>query len=510
VPTVAPSSVPPAMFSHSEPDWRAIDDEALRYYRRYLQFNTTNPPSDTAAAITYLRKLLDSEGIETETFESRPGMATLVARIPGDVALRPLLFMSHADVVPAEADEWSHPPFNADVADGYVWGRGAVDNKAHGIMALMTMVALKRQGIRLHRGIEMMVNPDEEAGGEWGANWMIEHHFESIDPAFAINEGGGGGGEPFGAKTEGFGVAVSEKMPLWLHLTARGISGHASVPSPNNPNQILVDGLSRVMAMASERPARLESVVANDFSASGSTQPFPISFELTHLNWPYMLEIASRGALASPSMQASFRDTVSITILSAGNKVNVIPSTADADLDCRLLPDTDTDAFIREVKAAAGARIDVEARLTPIAAKPSPASGELWNAITKVIATDFEGMGLAPSMTTAVTDSRFLRARGVPTYGFLPIVMQGSDGAGIHGVDERLSIENFDRGLRATYDLAMEICADRATTLTAHADATHAASRAVRSSSTLWSGRQARHATTHTIDNPTASQSAGT
>jgi acetylornithine deacetylase/succinyl-diaminopimelate desuccinylase-like protein len=498
------------MFSHSEPDWRAIDAEAMRYYRRYLQFNTTNPPSNTAAALAYLKTLLESEGIETETFESKPGMVTLVARIPGDVALRPLLFMSHADVVPADADEWSHPPFSADIADGYVWGRGAIDNKAHGIMALMTMLALKRQGIRLHRGIEMMVNPDEEAGGEWGANWMVKRHFESIDPAFAINEGGGGGGDPFGAKTTGFGVAVSEKMPLWLHLTARGVSGHASVPSPNNPNQILVDGLSRVMAMASQRPARLEPLVASDFYASGSTQPFPISFELTHLNWPCMLDIASRGPLAAPSMQASFRDTVSITILSAGNKVNVIPSTAEADLDCRLLPDTDTDAFIREVKAAAGPRIEVEARLSPIAAKPSATSGELWDAIAKVIATDFEGMALAPSMTTAVTDSRFLRARGVPTYGFLPIVMKGSDGSGIHGVDERLSIENFDRGLRATYDLAMEVCADRSATLTARADAAHAASREARSSSTLWSGRQARHAMTHKIDSPTASQSAGT
>jgi acetylornithine deacetylase/succinyl-diaminopimelate desuccinylase-like protein len=461
------SSIKPALFSHGEPDWRAVDAEALDYFRRYIRFNTTNPPSNTAAAIAYLKSVLDREGIETETFESKPGMVTLVARIPGDVALRPLLFMSHADVVPADAEEWSHPPFSADLADGYVWGRGAIDNKAHGIMALMTMIALKRQGVRLRRGIEMMVNPDEEAGGEWGTQWMMEHHFESIDPAFAVNEGGGGGLDPFGAQTASFGVAVSEKMPLWLHLTAHGISGHASVPNPNNPNQILVEGLSRVMAMAAARPARLEPLVASDLFASGSNEPFPVSFELKHLNWPYMLDIASRGPLAAPSMQASFRDTVSITIISAGNKVNVIPSTAEADLDCRLLPDTDPGAFIREIQAIVGPRIGVEARLSPIAAKPSPASGELWNAIGKVIDADFDGLDYAPSMTTAVTDSRFLRARGIPTYGFIPIVMKGSDGAGVHGVDERLSLENFNRGLRATYDLTMEVCADRSATITA-------------------------------------------
>jgi acetylornithine deacetylase/succinyl-diaminopimelate desuccinylase-like protein len=173
-----------------------------------------------------------------------------------------------------------------------------------------------------------------------------------------------------------------------------------------------------------------------------------------------MLDVASRGVLASPSLQATLRDTVTVTIITAGNKVNVIPSHAEADVDCRLLPDTDTDAFIREVEAAVGPRITVEARLRPIAAKPSPASGELWDAIAKVIRTDFKGMGFAPTMMTAVTDSRFLRARGIPTYGFLPLVLKGADGDGIHGVDERLSVENFNRGLRATYDLATEVCGD--------------------------------------------------
>ncbi len=444
--------------SSLEPDWRALDAEALDYFRRYVQFDTTNPPSNTAKAIAYLKTLLDREGIENETFESKPGMVTLVARIPGDVTQRPLLFMSHADVVPAVADEWKHPPFSADLVDGYVWGRGTIDNKAHGIMALMTMIALRRAGVPLHRGVEMMINPDEEAGGEWGAHWMVNNHFESIDPAFAINEGGTGSDDPFRRNATGFPIAVSEKMPLWLHLTAKGISGHASIPNPDNPNQILVEGLSHLMAMAAARPPRLEPLVAENFLESAPYEPFPTSFQLMHLDWPGMLDVASRGVLASPSLQAALRDTVTVTIITAGNKVNVIPSHAEADVDCRLLPDTDTDGFMREVKAAVGPRITVEARLRPVAAKPSPASGELWDAIAKVIRTDFKGMGFAPTMMTAVTDSRFLRARGIPTYGFLPLVLKGADGDGIHGVDERLSVENFNRGLQATYDLATEVC----------------------------------------------------
>ncbi len=456
-----------AAASSNEPDWRAIDAEALEYFRRYVQFDTTDPPGNTAAAVAYLKAQLDHEGIETETFESKPGLVTLVARIPGAVTERPLLFLSHADVVPAAAAEWTHPPFSADLADGYVWGRGTIDNKAHGIMALMTMIALKRQGIRLHRGVEMMVTPDEEAGGEWGTHWMVNNHFESIDPAFAINEGGNGGIDPFGSHRAGFGIAVTEKAPLWLHLIAKGTSGHASLPNPDNPNQLLVGALSRLMAMAAARPARLEPIVARSFLRDGPSEPFPASFELTHLNWPYMLDIAARGPLSAPSMQASLRDTISLTIISAGNKVNVIPSHAEADVDCRLLPDTDPNKFIREVKAALGPRIQVEVRLKPIKAKPSPASGELWDAIAKVISTDFEGTGFAPSMTTAVTDSRFLRARGVPTYGFVPLVLKDNDAGGIHGVDERLSLENFNRGLHATYDLTMEVCADQSGTLRA-------------------------------------------
>src|SRR5713101_10107952 len=173
-------------------DWNKIESEALDDFRTYLRFDTTNPPSNTAAAMAYLKTILDKEGIATESFESKPGMVTLVAQMPGPPGVKPLMLMSHGDVVPAVRANWTHPPFSADLADGYVWARGAIDNKAHGIMALMTMLALKRQHVPLRRGIEMMLNADEEVGGELGAGWMVENHWDVIDPAFAINEGGGG------------------------------------------------------------------------------------------------------------------------------------------------------------------------------------------------------------------------------------------------------------------------------------------------------------------------------
>src|SRR5208337_1943648 len=218
-PTMA-AETPTAPAQGNGPDWSKLDGEALDYFRAYLRFDTSNPPGNTIDAIAFIQGILRKEGIETETFTSKPGMVSLVARMPGPAGVKPLLLMSHADVVPAVATNWSHPPFAADLADGYVWGRGAIDNKAHGIMAVMTMLALKRQGSVLRRGLEMMVNADEEVGGEQGAGFMVANHFDAIDPAFAINEGGLGMTNFLRCSGVTFRVAVSEKRVMWLRLVA--------------------------------------------------------------------------------------------------------------------------------------------------------------------------------------------------------------------------------------------------------------------------------------------------
>ena len=262
-------------------DWNKIDSEALDYFRTYLRFDTTNPPSNTAAAIAYLKAILDQEGIATQTFQSKPGMVTLVARIPGPAGVKPLMLMSHADVVPAVGANWTHHPFDADLTGGYVWARGAIDNKAHGIMALMTMLALKRNGVALRRGVEMMVNPDEEAGGENGAAWMVKNHWDAIDPAFAFNEGGDGAPGWLGIKGITFQVAVSEKRVNWLHVSVRGKGGHGSVPKPDNPNLILINALHRLLEK--QPPIRITRIFADAMESIAPLEPFPASFELAHL-----------------------------------------------------------------------------------------------------------------------------------------------------------------------------------------------------------------------------------
>ena len=448
---------PPVPNAAAPIDWNKINAEGLGYFQSYLRFDTTNPPDNTSAAIDFLKQILDKEGIETETFTSKPGMVNLVARMPGPPNTKPLLLMSHADVVPAVAKDWKHPPFSADIADGFVWGRGAIDNKAHGIMALMTMLTLKRSGTKLKRGIEMMVNCDEEAGGDNGANWMVANHWAAFDPAFAMNEGGSGTPNWLGSRGVTFRVAVSEKRVMWMHLTARGKAGHGSMPNANNPNLILISGLARLLAKPP--PFRVTPVFELAMEALAPKMDFPASFELSHLWFPFMIDIAARGPLSSYTVQALMHDTIAPTMLNSGMKVNVIPSMAEAGIDCRLLPETDATAFLQHLHEVLGPKVELEFIQHPDPSPTSPTTGEAWNAIRQVVADDFVDAIAAPSITSGGTDSRALRMKGVPAYGFVPIIVPEPESVRVHGVDERLSIDNLNRGIRATYDLTMKLCA---------------------------------------------------
>jgi acetylornithine deacetylase/succinyl-diaminopimelate desuccinylase-like protein len=440
-------------------DWEGIDAAAGEYFRGYLRFDTSNPPGNDAAAISYLTKILDMDEIPYQTFTAAPGKVNLVARLPGPAGVKPLLMMSHADVVPVTAADWSHAPFRGEVADGYIWGRGAIDNKAHGIMAIMTLIALKRGNVALRRGVELMVNADEEIGGEMGAKWMVNNHWDAIDPAFAVNEGGSGTPDWLGSKGITFRVAVAEKSVLWMRLIAHGKAGHGSEPNPDNPNLILINALHRILDY--RQPLQLTPVMDRAFTDIAPRMPFPASFELAHLNFPFMLRVASHGPLADYPVQALLRNTIAPTMLNSGIKANVIPETAEATLDCRLLPHADLNLFLGTIRGLIGdPRVSIEFIQKPEGSDwVSPTEGPAWDAINAVVREDFPGALVVPSMMAAGTDSRFLRHKKVPTYGFVPIVLDHDEHRRIHGVDERLSIKNLFAGIKATYDLAFKLCA---------------------------------------------------
>jgi len=443
----------------AEIDWSGLYAEAGQYFRGYLRYDTSNPPGNVESAIGFIKKILDMEEIKYETFVAAPGKVNLVAQLPGPAGVKPLLLMSHADVVPVVASDWSHPPFRAEFQDGFVWARGAIDNKAHGIMALMALIEIKRQNLALRRGVEMMINADEEIGGGSGAKWMVENHWDAIDPAFAVNEGGGGTPNWLGSTGVTFRVAVAEKGPLWLRLVAHGHSGHGSEPTPDNPNLILIGALHRILDQ--QEPMQVDPVMDRAFAEVAPRMPFPASFELAHLGLPFMLRIASSGPLADYSVQALLRDTISPTMLESGIKANVIPAKAEATLDCRLLPGTNTDAFVEHIRTLIDdPRITIEFLQKPDGGgESSPTEGPAWDAINEVVHQDFPGALVVPSMMAGATDSRFLRQKHVPAYGFVPIVLDLGEQRRVHGIDERLSSDNLNRGIKATYDLTVKLCA---------------------------------------------------
>src|SRR5579875_185596 len=447
-----PKAPVPATAAPPPLDWNQVDGEALGYFRTYLRFNTSNPPGNTVAAINWLKGILGKNGIPVKIYSAQADKPNLVARLSGPPNVKPLLLMSHADVVPAVAADWSHPPFAAEIAKGYVWGRGALDDKAHGIMALMTLLILKRQHVPLRRGIEMMVNSDEEVGGELGTQWMVQEHWDAIDPALALNEGGEGTPNWLGSRGITFKIAVAEKRAMWLRLIAHGRAGHGSEPNDQNPNLILIRALARLLA--TQPPIHLTPTVEETFSQLAHRFPDPYSTAMAHLGWPMMLDLAMRGPLAGYAVQALLRDTIAPTMLDAGIKANVIPSYADATLDCRLLPGADEQAFLEHLRNRIhDSRVVVEFLQKPAPGDhESPIQGPFWDAFQDVVTQDFAGALVVPMLDAGATDSRFLRARGVAAYGFIPVVLPASEARRIHGIDERLSVSNLSMGVRTTYD----------------------------------------------------------
>ena len=325
-------------------------------------------------------------------------------------------------------------------------------------MALMTLLALKREHVALRRGVEMMINPDEEAGGENGAKWMVENHWDAIDPAFALNEGGSATYRLARRYHADLQRRCREKRVMWLQAhraraggTWLGADRRQSDPDPN-PR-------ARATAYSSARHPR-DSPDGQCVPRDRRARNPPASFELDHLGWPFVLGYALRGPLHPNDIQALLRDTITPTMLSGSLKINVIPSTAEAGLDCRLLPGTDAKDFMDRMRALLNDdRITIDTFQAPDSPPPSPTSGKMWDAIGRVVAADFPGTYIVPWMTSGGTDSRFLREKGVPAYGFIPIVLTPAEERRFHGVDERLSVENLNRGIKATYDLAIDLCA---------------------------------------------------
>jgi acetylornithine deacetylase/succinyl-diaminopimelate desuccinylase-like protein len=436
-------------------DWEALVAEAAALLSRYLQFDTTNPPGNEAAAIEFLAQTLRQRGFEPQVLSPAPGRANLIVRLrpPSAPIAPPLLLYSHADVVPANPTDWSVPPFSGHISDGYLWGRGALDDKGLGIIFVQVITLLKQLGPPPQRDIILLIAADEEASGRYGVAWLLDHHPELIQAEYVWDEGGMGLLMPphKNAYPCIYNIGVAEKGALTLKLTAYGTPGHASVPHGDNASDRLVQALARLKKWS--HPARLTESVGQMLRCLAVSQPWPRSLLFARaghrLTWPLLRLILQR----DPLYTSLIRNTISLTMLNSGQKSNIIPAQAEAKLDMRLLPGESIEAVLSDLRAMIkDGKVFVEVEETPIMAVPSPVETPFFAALAQTLSDLDPSCLVTPYLTPGATDSRYFRQAGMKAYGFMPMRLNTSELSRIHGLDERISTANLRWGMQVVYE----------------------------------------------------------
>ena len=429
-------------------DWDRLADEAVDILCRFIRVDTSNPPGRERLACDFLGQILRREGIDYTLYDAGGDRVSLRAVLKGDGSKRPFMLLSHTDVVPVEREYWDEEPFSGLIKDGHIWGRGALDMKGLGVAQLVTFLTVKRLGIPLARDLVLFAQADEEAGSEYGMRFIVREHPETLDAEYVINEGGGGSTELFGVERPVYSVAVSEKGPLWLRLVAEGVPGHGSMPHADNALDRLVRALYRVQTW--ERPLSVSPVLTEYFGRLARAGVY--KGEAT-------AEGLSEAARDDPRIRALLMDTISATTTSAGIKHNVIPARAEATLDCRLLPGVDPDAFQAELERVIDdPKVRVE-RVHVRSSDANPIDNELFRCIEDVVHDMIEEAVVVPGMTVGFTDSSELRNRGQISYGFSGGLTSPDLVKGVHGHNERVSIESFKLNCQMVYEVTRRMCA---------------------------------------------------
>ncbi|MGE0228583.1 MAG: M20/M25/M40 family metallo-hydrolase [Dehalococcoidia bacterium] len=429
-------------------DWDAVTEEAVELLSDYLRVNTVNPPGNETLACEWIGRVLDADGVPYRTYARDAARASLVATLPGTGRRgRSLILLNHTDVVPAEETYWAEDPLGGAIRDGYLWGRGAVDMKGMAIVELMVFLLHRRLGLALERDLTFMAVADEECGSRYGAEFLAEEHPELFDSDFVINEGGTGAQEVFGVRRPVFHVGVAEKGPLWLRLRTTGTPGHGAVPHGNNALERLVRALDRVRRW--ERPLHLSPEVLTYFGALHDAGILP------QAPTPAYLETL---AVEHPRVHSLQTNSISLTSLTAGVKHNVIPASAEATLDIRLMSGQDPEPFLEELRE----QIDdplVSIEVVFSSSTPSSSTAtELYEAIRAAVRHHVEDAVVVPSVSTGFTDLRVFRRRGIPAYGFVPLLLEPEDASRIHGHDERVSIESLRLAIQVLFSTVREVC----------------------------------------------------
>lgn len=440
----------PTALAAQDIDVEALEAEAVQRLQEYLRVNTINPPGNESRAVDFFAAIFEAEGVDFETAESAPGRGNIWARLGGEGNEPALVLLHHSDVVPADERFWDTDPLSGELRDGHVYGRGALDTKTGGILHLQTFLALHRAAVPLNRDVIFMATADEEAGGFFGAGWLVENRPELFeDVGWLLNEGGGG------SLADGqvrFNVEVTQKVPLWLKLVAHGNPGHGSSPQVETAVTRLIAALERIRTQPFE--GRIVPAVDTYFKGLAETanEPWRTRYAdmATTVRDPHTLRELQE---MDPRLHTLTRNTCSMTMLEGSGKINVVPPEATAQLDCRLLPDQDPDAFLAELGAIIDdPDIEIE-KIMGFSPAVSTTDTDLYRTIESVTARHFPGAPVLPMVQGGFTDSHFFRDLGIVSYGFFPTVTPREDAGGVHGNNERVSVESVKRGTRMMLEI---------------------------------------------------------
>ena len=457
-----PASTLPAKASAAA-DTTALAKEAQGWLIDLIRINTTNPPGNEQVAAKYIAAILQKEGVTSELLDLEPGRSALVARLQSSAVADPsraLLLVAHMDVVGVDKSRWTVDPFGGIIKDGYIWGRGAMDDKAMLAANLAAFIALKRSGAHLNRDVIFLATADEEQGGDSSIKILISKYWQKFAAGFALNEGG----EVFAnnGKVQYVAVQASEKVAMNVAVIARGTSGHASRPTRDNAVVHLAAAVAKIGTYSA--PVHFTTIVRRYFEQLAALEDDEIG------KWMRSLDTSDRGehaqrviSEANPLWNSMMRDSIAPTMLAAGVRNNVIPAEARANLNIRLLPGNTIDVLLADLtKLVNDPQIRFEIQPDAgLAAPPSSLESDLFVLISKIAAQEFGGVPVLPFQSTGATDSAQLRLRNVQAYGLEPFPMTDQDFSRMHGDDERLPVASFSKGVDVLAKIVAEFAAAR-------------------------------------------------
>lgn len=429
-------------------DWNKIRNEVAGIAADLIRINTANPPGNEAEAALYLQEILHREGIEATIYASASKRGNLVSTLKGTSKARPLILLSHLDVVSATPNQWSHPPFSGEISDGYLWGRGALDMKGMLAMELMAFILYKRSGAMSERDLILVATADEKAGGKFGLEWLIEQDIPGIREAeFVISKGEEG---THYNDTPAYACQNGEKATLWVRLSASGKPGRASLPGKENPILKIAGVLSKLAR--TKRTISLCETTRAYLSILALQKGLRIPQESAARDLSLKL-FAGKHARSERSIKTMFYNTVTPTIIKGGELVNILPERCELTLDCRLLPGETPGEFLESLKNHVNAPDIQWEIIQATSGSESPIATGLFDVIEKAICAVKPGALLLPHLSPGNTDLRYFRHRGITAYGFMPVLVSETERDRNHGVDERISLDNLEEGTRILYEV---------------------------------------------------------